>query len=98
MTDELTDEQLENVIGGAGLTEWDVWRSKFMNENKIRKMEANKPVEQVPDCQYCDNKEPMDLTTCEKCNCTFCIYCVGYSGVGFETYDVCPGCGDIFTW
>ena len=97
MTDELTDEQLENVVGGAGREQFDYWRTEFMNENKIRKMETKQPAE-TRTCQYCDNKEPMDLTTCEKCKCIFCIYCVGYSGVGYETYDVCPGCGDIFTW
>ena len=97
MTDELTDEQLEGVVGGAGREQFDHWRTGFMNENKIRNMETEKVVE-AHGCQYCDNKEPMDLTLCKKCKCTFCIYCVGSSGVGYETYDVCPGCGDICTW
>ena len=94
---ELTDKQLEGVVGGAGREQFDHWRTGFMNENKIRKMETKQPAA-ARTCQYCDNKEPSDLTTCEKCNVTFCIYCVGSDGVGYETYDVCPECKDIFTW
>jgi hypothetical protein len=56
--------------------------------------------EEQPDagCQYCDNSEKFDLTTCGRCKTTFCIYCVGSGRVGYEVYDVCPNCGDVFDW
>jgi uncharacterized C2H2 Zn-finger protein len=64
-------------------------------------MENNKTIGDPPEesgCQFCDNKEAHELTTCGRCDTVFCIYCVGSGRVGYETYDVCPGCGDIFEW
>jgi hypothetical protein len=55
-------------------------------------------VVKVPDCKYCGNDSKLDLTVCDACNVTFCIFCVDVSNIGFERFDVCPGCGDIFNW
>lgn len=63
-------------------------------------MNDDTTVDVVPEsgCQYCDNDDKYDLTTCDKCQTIFCIYCVGSGRVGYEVYDVCPNCGDIFDW
>ena len=49
-------------------------------------------------CAYCDEDNSYDLTTCDNCNTIFCVYCVGTSGHGHLTHDVCPNCGKIFDW
>lgn len=63
-------------------------------------MKNNAEIEEqsVGGCQFCENDDRYDLTECGKCKTIFCIYCVGSARVGYEVYDVCPSCGDIFDW
>lgn len=49
-------------------------------------------------CTYCGEEDRLNLTTCDNCNITFCLYCVGRGGTHDVPYDVCPKCGDSFAW
>ena len=69
------------------------------NDNTPRGSVDTAGVDGQPDkCRYCNNNDKLDLTLCERCQTLFCIYCVASGRVGYEMYDVCPGCGKTFEW